>query len=987
MAQDAPSLQVGITSTQRLIDLCWSRREPPADLWPYRVSYRDALNSSFELDALCLCQSPTLELKTLLGQPVGFGVMTGHGQRRWLSGIVSQVRMHGDEGGFVLIGLRVESALSLLGRRRTSRVFQGKSVPQIVATILDEHRHGNPQIAAAFDREEALTRVYAPRSYCVQFNESDQQFIDRLLAEEGITYRFVFEEEVLVHRLVLSDTPLPTGEIDRALHYRPHAATVGDEESALTAWQAHRQLMGSTVALASYDYQPAMQLQGLESSIQQQGATGLQAASTLGEYHAHTVYYADNNSDMDRYARLRVQAQELQAKTFFGQGRLRNLTTGQGFVLKDHPSHRADPVDQRSFVITGLNFRACNNLPEAWDVPEGLLARMPIEPSGLHVGPMDGRMELADTAGSYFSYFSAVRRDIPLVPAYADTLRKPTAHGPQIAQVVGPVGEEVYTDALGRIYIQLFWQRPAEHPGGTAEFNERSSTAVRVVMPSAGQGFGHQFVPRIGQEVLVDFLLGDIDRPVVVGVLYNGQHPTPAFSGATSLPGNKALSGIRSREHKGSDYSELLMDDTPGQVRARLAATPHATELNLGRLSTPRQDGKAQLRGDGAELRSDAAIAVRAATGLLLTTYGRIKAQGTHLDRQELLELLDDCGELLRGLGQTALERGAKGADDGGLAQLQDALSAWPEADRGDGAPLVAVAGEAGIVSVSAQSQLHYAAKNHDVVATDHVQLTSGGVTTLQAGRGMSLYAQDDGICAIANRGKVLLQAQDDDIALNAQSNLHASASEGEVLVTAPTIRFVADDGSYIRIGNGIEIGTQSDVKVHGAKHDWLGPKVENVSVPAFGRSLADQQFLFHYPGHSADKPMLALGHAYRMTLEDGSEVEGVTTADGLAELVERDSMQRVLVSAIQEYEPEGSSQSEMAASEDSSGYNEQFRLVSSGDDATSLAGRKYRIHGSDGQVWEGVTDSQGMTERVHTDEQVSLRLELVAPDEGVTIT
>ncbi|WP_426715843.1 type VI secretion system Vgr family protein, partial [Chromobacterium violaceum] len=111
--------------------------------------------------------------------------------------------------------------------------------------------------------------------------------------------------------------------------------------------------------------------------------------------------------------------------------------------------------------------------------------------------------------------------------------------------------------------------------------------------------------PRIGQEVLVDFIEGDIDRPVITGVLYNGSHPTPDFSGAGSLPANKTLSGIKSKEHQGGGYNELLFDDTPGEVRAKLSSEPGKTQLNQGYLAHPRSNGKAQPRGDGFELRTD----------------------------------------------------------------------------------------------------------------------------------------------------------------------------------------------------------------------------------------------------------------------------------------------------------------------------------------------------------------------------------------------
>ncbi|MEN5208646.1 type VI secretion system tip protein TssI/VgrG [Stenotrophomonas terrae] len=882
-----------ISSHHRLIDIRWTRTDPPEGLWPYTISYSDVLNSAFQLNALCLRQSNTLELKTFLGQPVGFGLATAPGARRWLSGIVTGVKSLGDASGFTLIGLRVESALSLLGRRLTCRIFQDQSVPQIVATILDEHRYKNSQIAAAFSHSSTLQREYKPRSYCVQYNESDQDFIERLLAEEGITYRFSFESDAPQHQLILSDDLLPEGEITHHLRYRAQAETVGPEEHILIDWRAHRQLIGSSVEMSSYDYKPAQALQGKDRSIERQGEAGEQAASTLSEYRALTQYYADNNTDMDRYARLRMQAQELQAKTFHGEGRLRTLATGQGFLLEDHPAHADDTSEQRSFVVTGITLKARNNLPDSWTLPEALRAQAHRE-----IDQCSDDLHDPDSTDSVYCRFSAVRRDVPLVPAYADRLARPTAPGPQTAIVVGPPAEEVYTDELGRIRVQLHAQRPDEHTNGTANHDERSSTWIRVAMPSAGEGFGHQFLPRVGHEVLIDFIAGDIDRPIIVGTIHNGRHPPPEFSGMRGLPGNRALSGIRTREHHGSGYSELLMDDTPGQVRARLAATPHATELNLGKLTTPRQDGESQPRGDGAELRSDAAIAVRAAQGLLLTTYARHMAQGTQLDRQELTTLLDECVGLFRGLGQTAAARGAQGADDGGLVQLRDALAAWPEPGSEGGEPVAAIAGAAGIVTGTPRSQLHYAGENHDVAATDNVQSVSGGATRLHAGKGVSLYAQEEGIRTIANSGKVLIQAQEDDVAINAQKNLHLSASEGEVVVTAPTIRLVADDGSYIRIGNGVEIGTQGKAVVHAASHDWQGPKTDNSPLPSFGRDPAARQYRLHYQG---DIAAVATGLAYQLMLDDGSKVQGQVSASGHSERVERDEMSRVSLVARQE--------------------------------------------------------------------------------------
>ncbi|OLG40735.1 phage baseplate assembly protein V, partial [Xanthomonas oryzae] len=172
--------------------------------------------------------------------------------------------------------------------------------------------------------------------------------------------------------------------------------------------------------------------------------------------------------------------------------------------------------------------------------------------------------------------FAGVRRGVALVPSRVPSLRRPTASGPQTAAVVGKAGEVVDTDELGRILVQMHWPLAQEHAKGGADDDERSSTRVRYASPSASEGFGHQFIPRVGDEVLIEFLHGDIDRPIAVAVIHNGRRPTAAFSGARGLPGNRTLSGILTREHNGSGANELLFDDTTGQPRARLASTHQA---------------------------------------------------------------------------------------------------------------------------------------------------------------------------------------------------------------------------------------------------------------------------------------------------------------------------------------------------------------------------------------------------------------------------
>ncbi|MCD4483950.1 type VI secretion system tip protein VgrG, partial [Chromobacterium vaccinii] len=345
---------------------------------------------------------------------------------------------------------------------------------------------------------------------------------------------------------------------------------------------------------------------------------------------------------------------------------------------------------------------------------------------------------------------------------------KPTSLGVQTATVVGPAGEEVHTDAQGRIKVQFHWQRPDEHPTIGAGLDDKSSCWLRVAMPSAGAGWGHQFIPRIGQEVLVDFIEGDIDRPVITGVLYNGSHPTPDFSGAGSLPANKTLSGIKSKEHQGGGYNELLFDDTPGEVRAKLSSEPGKTQLNQGYLAHPRSNGKAQPRGDGFELRTDHHGAIRAAHGLLLSTEAQNGASGKQLAREHAQSQLDSALSLSQALAETAagqladtMETGPDeiGPDNakagkktnGHLQHHADALKAWEAGSNTDKdgktakgqagqQPLLILSAPAGIASLTEQSQTISAGQNLNLIAQRDANHTTGRRWLHNVGQHISLF-------------------------------------------------------------------------------------------------------------------------------------------------------------------------------------------------------------------------------------------------------
>ncbi|WP_189354913.1 type VI secretion system Vgr family protein, partial [Vogesella fluminis] len=596
-------------------------------LLPLSLSGDEALAGDYRFRVECLSASDSIELKSLLGLPVRLGIAGADGSESLRCGVVSAAETLGSDGGFAKYALTVEPPFALLRLRQTSRVFQDLSVDAIVRQLFAELAAANPLFAAVQGLDFALAGPLPNRSYCLQYRESDHDFVCRLLREEGLSWRYEhLDGDTPQVKLLAFDDPysLPAANVERVRFHRSDAT---EEEDGLTRWDGARQIVTGSVALATYDYQPVATGHSGDETAVEQGLDGARLQSSLQHYDAPGAYYASDAEQLSHYARLRQLAHDAQVKQFSGGGAVRGLTAGQWFRLDAHPAHDGDATEQREFVVTRQTLTVRNNLPTelARSLPAALRPTL-----------------AAETEAPFRSDFDAQRRGLPLTPAYADSSHaKPSARGSQTATVVGPANEEVHTDAHGRIKVQFHWQRPDEHPDSGANLDERSSCWLRVAMPSAGAGWGHQFIPRLGQEVLVDFIEGDIDRPVITGVLYNGSHPTPAFSGAGSLPGNQTLSGIKSKEHHGGQYNELLFDDTPGEVRAKLSSEHGKTQLNQGYLAHPRQDGKAQARGDGFELRTDRHGAIRAGHGLLLTTEAQPGAGGKQLARDGAQSQLD----------------------------------------------------------------------------------------------------------------------------------------------------------------------------------------------------------------------------------------------------------------------------------------------------------------------------------------------------------
>jgi len=348
-------------------------------------------------------------------------------------------------------------------------------------------------------------------------------------------------------------------------------------------------------------------------------------------------------------------------------------------------------------------------------------------------------------------------------------------------------------------------------------------------------------------------------------VLYNGSHATPAFSGAGALPANKTLSGIKSKEHQGGQYNELLLDDTPGEVRAKLSSEPGKTQLNQGFLTHPRSNGKAQPRGEGFELRTDQHGAIRAGHGLLLSTEAQNGAGGKQLAREHAQSQLDAALSLSQSLAEVAtgqladtMETGPDGIkpdnskdgkkDSGHLQHHAAAVTAWEAGsntdkdgktakDQAGQQPLLILSAPAGIASLTEQSQTLSAGSNLNLIAQRDANHTTGRRWLHNVGQHISLFVagvkDQIALKLIAAKGKVQVQAQSDAMELTADKDVTITSAKGKQQFNGKKEILLTSGGAYVRIKDGkIELHAPGTVSFKGGSHDWSGPDSMNIPMP-----------------------------------------------------------------------------------------------------------------------------------------------------------
>ena len=801
-----------------------------------------------------------LPIEQWLGAPVLLQVQCADSrdELRSFHGHLSHCTRVASNGGLARYQLRIEPWLALLRLRQDSYAFHDLNVMEICEQIFAFYRQGvvQPHWRWALDDP----RRYRKRSLTMQYQETDLAFVQRLLAEEGIAYHVEHQGDVQApglgrHVLVLSDSnatlaPAPPVSV------RFHRSDVTEADDSIQHCAQEERWMVGQVRRQSWDYRSHSRLSAQAQS--DDGIKGCVDEETVGPYAwvdaMQGAQRTRQHLDAQRTARWQVQ----------GQGTWRRLAAGSRICLSGHDSvPEGEPL-----LCLRVHHQARNNLDA--QLQAAVLAGL---------GPVgEPVVEL------YRNHFTLISAHQVYRPQTEDGHGRrlhpvPTVHGAQSAIVIGD-GGPLLTDRDHRIKVQFHWQRGTRsasylaHPRQTdnAPADASVGTWVRVATAQAGQNWGSAWLPRVGQEVLVAFLEGNIDRPVVIGALYNGRGQANAphnrvaggASGSTGnapawFPGNGhagVLSGWKTQDlatsHTGlGGYRQLQFDDSPGQSRIHLYTSDYHSGLTLGHLKLTQDNQRLADRGYGMELHTQAQGAVRAGAGLLLSTEPadqQMQAQGLFAELEkaqaQVQQLAASAHRQNAGWPTDAAQLPVDQALRSSLASLAATCAGQPSAagiGGGEGQavawsrPMLALYGQAGVLSLAAQDQI-WAAGSHGLLnAGGHLNLTAQGHCGFLAENGLVLFTRGaaaehgpvttPGIALHAATGAVSLQARSDTLNVAAQRDLHMRSTQASARVQGHRQVLLHVQGAAIRLrGGNIEITAPGSVTFKAQHHALTGP-------------------------------------------------------------------------------------------------------------------------------------------------------------------
>ncbi len=476
----------------------------------YELAGEEELGRAFKY-TLTLLTTDQFDLQKLLGEPLSVKIQKEDGRPyRYLSGIATEVEGAGESGIHQVIKVTLRPWFWVLTLTSDNLIFQEKTALEIIKQVFSDHGFA--------DYQDKTSATYRKRDYCVQYGETAFEFVSRLMEEEGIYY--YFEHADNKHTMVMCDALAAHAKATMAdgkqeLVFRmPSERTYGQE--VVYSWSPRHSLRTQKVSLESYDFEnSAAELKGDNVDKQKHPHSGLE------KYEYGQLW--SKAADGKQLATVRREENAARYQVVDALSNAPGVAAGHLLTLAEHP----EKEQNAEYLVTGVRIELRNN----------------------EIETLAGEQEDA----FYRVAFSSVKSSVQY--RSERTTARGAVRGPQTALVVGPKSEEIWTDKMGRIKVQFHWDRKGKK-------DENSSCWIRVASTWAGSAWGAISIPRVGQEVIVDFLEGDPDQPIVTGSVYNDKNMPPF-----TLPDNKTQSGIRTRSTKDGTtktFNELRFEDKKG---------------------------------------------------------------------------------------------------------------------------------------------------------------------------------------------------------------------------------------------------------------------------------------------------------------------------------------------------------------------------------------------------------------------------------------
>lgn len=847
----------------RLLRLDFPRYDAPANatLLVNSIEAEEELSRDFTFRVQLISDSAHIAPSTMMAKMATVSMVRNDGSLRYFNGYIAEFRLIEADGGLAFYEMVLKPWLSFTRLTEDCYSFHGRNIEEITEDTFADY----------LERDWKVRLIGTqPELTCAnQYNETDYNHLHRRWEAAGLFYWY--EHRADGHTLWLSDDSGMADPIDELEGARPgeirfRAATGSIEDDSIRKWEAIRRIKPGITSLTSFDYKSSSSNVVTRKSLNRQGDVFAR------EVYRDTGHGYSTSDEGDALADIRMQGIDADALEFAAEGNERNALPGRCFKLAEHFSADApysptdddqrNPAKASEFLIVKVKHSASNNY-------------------------QDGKRK----PSHYENKMTCVRSTTRWRPYLGYNSKPHPNPGILTATVVGPKGEDVYTDELGRVKVQFHWDR-------VGQFDVSSSPWIRVVAPLAGTRLGQQTIPRVKQEVALHFLAGNIDHPIILGGDYNSDNMPP-----WRLPSERSLMGFRSREFSSGDgksggdrCNHLVLDDTNGRIQAQLKSDHQHSQLSLGHITRIDDSaGRKDFRGEGWELATDGWGAARAGRGMLMTTDARVNV-GSHIkDMSEAIQRLSSATGLHKSLAEMALHAGAQ--DEGQQIEVADAVQEQTGTIKGNAGtfpelsePHLVLSSAAGIGTCSSQST--------HISSDEHTALTAGKDLSIAAGdnlfasirKSFRLFVHKAGMKLVAAAGKVTIEAQSDEIEIIAKKVLALMSEADWVEIRGKKgIRLHGAD-NVLEIGSKVQFFTSSPVLFNG-NLETLAPKSFTQQFKERTAGKFDQEVFFV---NANNKPVGKID--YELIKEGSGATKGTTDSSGTTKLQKGDGMERYTI-------------------------------------------------------------------------------------------